>query len=172
MITTEDYLFFVDESLDAMVRIVEALGDDLACSRPDIDSVNSPYVILAHCLGVLEDWGGRVVAGRETDRNRDAEFQACGLVTDLLARTSEARAQLAIDLEHFEPYEAPRGSVSDRDASLPLGSTQGGALVHLYSELAIHRGHIEICRDLVMSGVVATVKDPAVPQPDSRYRIN
>jgi hypothetical protein len=44
--------------------------------------------------------------------------------------------------------------------------------MHLYSELAIHRGHIEVCRDLVMSGVVATVADPAVPQPDSRYRVD
>ena len=134
--------------------------------------MNSPYVILTHCLGVLEDWGGRVVAGRKTNRDRDTEFRARGLVADLIARTNEARAQLAIDLEHFEPYEAPRGSVNDSDASLPLGSTQGGALMHLYSELAIHRGHIEICRDLVMSGVVATVVDPAVPQPDSRYRVD
>ena len=71
----------------------------------------------------------------------------------------------------MEPDEAPRGFVSDGDASLPLGSSQGGALMHLYSEVGIHRGHIEVCRDILLSGVVATVIDAAIPQPDSRYPI-
>ena len=34
MITTEDYLFFVDEALDGMVGAVEVLGDDLAVAAP------------------------------------------------------------------------------------------------------------------------------------------
>ncbi|HLM18757.1 MAG TPA: DUF664 domain-containing protein [Acidimicrobiia bacterium] len=171
MITTEDLLFFLDEVLDAMVRVVETLGDELACRRPEIDSINSPYVTLAHCIGVMDYWGGQVIAGRETDRDRDAEFRASGAVPDLVARARDARRQLARDLESMSPYEAPRGVVSDTDACLPLGSSQGGALVHIYSELAIHRGHMEICRDILLSRVVATVTDPAVHQSDSRYSV-
>jgi len=169
MITTEDFLFFLDEVLDAMVRVVEGLGDELACRRPEIDSINSPYVTLTHCIGVMDYWGGQVIAGRETDRDRDAEFRASGVVADLVAQARDARTQLARDLEEMSPYEAPRGVVSDGDASLPLGSSQGGALVHVYSELAIHRGHMEICRDLLLSRAVATITDPAVHQSDSRY---
>jgi len=172
MITTEDLLFFLDEVLDAMVRVVETLGDELACRRPEIDSINSPYVTLAHCIGVMDYWGGQVIAGRETDRDRDAEFRASGAVADLVARAQNARTQLARDLEWISPYEAPRGVVSESDASLPLGSSQGGALVHVYSELAIHRGHMEICRDILLSCTVAMATDLAVHQSDSRYPVD
>jgi len=171
MISTEDFLFFLDEVLDAMVRVVEALGDELACRRPEIDSINSPYVTLAHCIGVMDYWGGQVIAGRETNRDRNAEFRASGAVADLVARARDARRQLVRDLERMSPYDAPRGVVSESDASLPLGSTQGGALVHVYSELAIHRGHMEICRDILLSRSVATVSDPAVHQSDSRSSV-
>jgi hypothetical protein len=169
MITTEDYLFFVHEAVDAMVQVVESLGDDVACLRPDIASVNSPYVILTHCLGVMERWGGQVVAGRNTNGERNAEFNASGSVAEIVARTLRAKEQLASDLALLDPYQPPRGLVDPDDASLPIGSSQGGALMHLYSELAIHRGHMEVCRDLLVSGAVATTSAPALEQPDSRY---
>ena len=171
MIDLDDLLFFLDEALDAMVGIVEELGDDLANTRPDIDAVNSPYVILTHCLGVMEHWGGQVIAGRRSARDRDAEFAVDGPVAALVARAGRAREQLALDLTDFAADEPPRRPLTDdQDARLPLGATQGGALVHVYSELAIHRGHMEICRDIVVSGRVPSASDRATAQPDSRYR--
>ena len=86
MISVDDYLWFVDEALDGMVAIVTKLGDDKANRRPDIPGANSPYVILHHCLGVMEYWGGHVVAGRPTHRDRAAEFRASGPVDELVAR--------------------------------------------------------------------------------------
>jgi len=77
-ISTEDYLWFVDHALDAMVRIVTELGDDDANRRPGLPGANSPYAILAHCVGVMEFWGGAMVAGRTVVRDRDAEFRARG----------------------------------------------------------------------------------------------
>jgi hypothetical protein len=171
MIDLDDFWFFLDEVLTAMVRIVEDLGDDLATTRPDIDAVNSPYVTLTHCLGVMEHWGGQVIAGRTSDRDRAAEFAADGSVAALVDRATRARAQLVVDLADFAPHEPPRGPLADdADAELPLGATQGGALVHVYSELAIHRGHMEICRDVLLSGAVPTATERAAAQPDSRYR--
>jgi hypothetical protein len=173
MITVEDLLFFLDEALDGMLRVVVELGDDLATRRPAIDPVNSPCVTLSHCLGVMDYWGGQVIAGRESHRDRDAEFRTVGSVSDLVTRTRAARQQLALDLAQIEPGAAPRGALTDEsDALLPLGSSQGGALMHLYSELAIHRGHMEICRDILMSSKVPTLAGAATPQPDSRYRID
>ena len=72
MITAEDYLWYVDEALDGMVAIVTELGDDLANRRPDVPDTNSPYVLLHHCLGVMEYWGGHVVAGRSIERDPEA----------------------------------------------------------------------------------------------------
>lgn len=54
MISIEDYLAFVDDALDGMVSIVSELGDERANRRPDIPGANSPYIILTHCLGVME----------------------------------------------------------------------------------------------------------------------
>jgi hypothetical protein len=171
MISIDDYCFFVNEALDGLVRLVDELGDDRANSRPDLAGANSPYAVLVHCLGVLEYWGGHVVAGREIRRDRDTEFHARGSVTDLVERVDRARAQLRADLADCDPSAAPRGDVADpADAELPLGRTQGGALMHLYSELAQHRGQAELTRDVLLAPWAELATNAyATPQPDSRY---
>ena len=151
MISVADYLWFVDEALDGMVAIVTELGDDLANARLDIAGSNSPYAVLTHCLGVVEEWAGHLVAGRPLDRDRDAEFRAKGPVDDLVARTRQARQQLVLDLAAFDPRAPVRGTVDREDAVLPWGRTQGGALFHLYEELAQHRGQMETCRDVLLA---------------------
>ena len=47
-----------------MTAIVEELGDELVNRRPPFRDANSAYVILTHCLGVMEYWGGATVAER------------------------------------------------------------------------------------------------------------
>jgi len=154
MITVGDYLLFVDEVLDDMVRIVTELGDELANQRPDVPDSNSPYAILTHCLGVMEYWGGYMVAGRTIQRDRAAEFRAAGHVGDLIERTRQARRQLQSDLGNFEPYAPPRGHPKHQeDAGLPMHKTQGGALIHAYEDLARHRGQMEITRDMIRVSV-------------------
>jgi hypothetical protein len=151
MISTEDYLWYVDEALDGMVAIVSALGDELANRRPDIADTNSPYVLLHHCLGVMEFWGGHMVAGRTVERDRDAEFRASGPVDELVARARRARRQLAADVATVEPTAPPRGTPDAEDADLPIARTQGGVLIHIYEELAQHRGQMEGCRDVLLA---------------------
>ena len=151
MISVEDYLWFVDEALDGMMRIVTDLGDELANQRPDVPGANSPYVLLTHCLGVVEHWAGHVVAGRTVERDRDAEFRASGPVGPLVERARRVRAQLAADVADVEPTGPPRGSVEPEDADVPIGRTQGGALVHVYEELAQHRGQMEGARDVLLA---------------------
>ena len=150
MISVDDYLTFVDDALDGMVAIVTELGDKLANKRPDVSGANSPYVLLTHCLGVMEYWGGHVVAGRRVDRDRDAEFRASGPVTALVERAERARRQFHADVASADLSAPPRGAVFDpTDVHLPLGRTQGGALIHVYEELAQHRGQMEGCRDVL-----------------------
>jgi hypothetical protein len=151
MISTEDYLFYVNEALDDMVQIVIDLGDDLANQRPELPGANSPFAILTHCLGVIEYWGGHVVAGRRIKRDRDAEFVATGSVDELLERVRGARRQLEADLIDLDPTAPPRGVVAPEDADLPLARSQGGALIHVYEELQQHRGQMEVTRDVLRS---------------------
>lgn len=153
MIETEDFVWFLDEALDGMVAIVEQLGDRLANQRPDLPGANSPYAILTHCLGVMEFWAGHVVAGRVVERDRAGEFVATGAVADLVSRVSEARRRLERDLAEVEPLAGPRCPLEagSEDAGLPIARTQGGALVHVYEELAQHRGQMELTRDLLLA---------------------
>ncbi|MCU1374544.1 MAG: hypothetical protein JWO68_1830 [Actinomycetia bacterium] len=147
-LSLEDYLWFVDEALDGMTSIVPELGDAPVNARPDLPEANSAYVILTHCLGVMEFWGGQVIAGRTIERDRDAEFTAHGRAGELVARARAARTQLAADLAAIDPAAAPRGEVLDpEDATLPLGRTQGGAAIHIYEELAQHHGQMQLGRD-------------------------
>jgi hypothetical protein len=149
MIIVEDYLYFVDEALEGMVAIVADLGDELANRQLDLAGANSPYAVLYHCLGVMEYWGGALVAGRGIERDRDAEFRAGGPVGELVRRTRQARRQLGSDIADLEPHAPPRGTPEPEDADLPLARTQGGVLVHIYEELAQHRGQMEVTRDVL-----------------------
>jgi hypothetical protein len=151
MISLDDLLFFLDDALDGMVLIVVDLGDDLANRRPDLPGANSPYSILTHCLGVIEFWGGHAVAGRAFERDRPSEFVASGAVEELVERVSVARAKLGSDLQGLEPYAKPRGELNAEDSASPSGRTQGGVVVHIYEELAQHRGQMEITRDLILA---------------------
>ena len=151
VISIEDYLFYVDEALEGMIQIVEDLSDELANRHLDVPGGNAPYSVLTHCLGVMEYWAGHLVAGRRIERDRDAEFVATGSVADLVERTRAARRQLGADLAEVEPSAPPRWIPRTDDAHLPLARTQGGALVHVFEELAQHRGQMEITRDVLRS---------------------
>jgi hypothetical protein len=151
MISTDDYLWFIDRILDQMTAVLLQLGDDNASRRPDLPGANSPYGIVTHCLGVLTSWAGRLVAGREVIRDRDTEFQATGSVADLLDRIEVARRQLREDVSVVEPDASLRFALPAPDGDLPFGQRQGAALVHIFEELAQHLGQMEITRDVLLS---------------------
>ena len=141
----------MDQALDEMVAILRQLGDETANRRPDLEGANSPYAILNHCLGVMEYWGGSMVAGRATERDRDAEFRAEGPVAELILRTADARRQLEADLSVAEPMAVPRNAPNPQDADLPLGKTQGAVLLHIFEELTQHLGQMQLTRDVLLS---------------------
>jgi hypothetical protein len=150
-VSTSDFLWFVDHALDEMVGILRGLGDDLANRRPDLDGANSPYAILTHCLGVMEYWGGWMIAGREIERDRDAEFRAEGPVGELTVRTVEARRRLEADISAVDPSAPPRNTPDPGFADLPFGRTQGAVLLHIFEELAQHLGQMELSRDVLIA---------------------
>jgi hypothetical protein len=143
---TDDVLWFADDALSQMVVALRRLGDERVNERPDLPGANSPFAIVTHCLGVLEFWGGAVVAGRRVIRDRDAEFRATGRVDDLVARVDAARRQLAEDVAGVDWGAAPEVVT---DPGRPDGRTKGGVLLHLLEELYQHLGQLEITRDVL-----------------------
>jgi hypothetical protein len=97
----------------------------------------------------MEYWGGYRVAGRTIERDRPAEFRAQGTAGELAERVDAARARLRADIAELDPSAPPHGEADPHDAALPLGRTRGGVLVHIYEELAQHRGQMELTRDVL-----------------------
>lgn len=151
-VSAADYLWFVDLALGEMARIVEELGDDLANRRPPFRGANSPFVILTHCLGVIEYWGGSTVAERPVQRDRAAEFTASGDVAGLLRRTEQARRRLREDLVGLDSLATPANVKHDPDDPVPYTESKGAVLLHIIEELFQHVGHMEISRDALVAG--------------------
>jgi uncharacterized damage-inducible protein DinB len=138
------YLRFCDEALVAMRDIVTDLGDDLANRRPDLPGANSAFAILTHCLGVCGAWASTTNLGRVVPRDRPAEFTATGAVADLAAATDRLREDFAGWVEASDPGAGPARPGGRADYA-----TQGEVLLHVYEELAQHRGQMEVTRDVV-----------------------
>lgn len=151
MIAVNTLTDYVDRAVDALCGIVTSLGDDLANQRPDLPGANSPYVILTHCLGVMADWGGHVVAGRDVPRDRAAEFTAAGPVADLVAAAEQAKLQFRADARTADPQAPPRRPAARRRQDVLEARSQGHALLHVVEELYQHLGQAELTRDLLLA---------------------
>src|SRR3984957_6658545 len=152
VVPSTDYLWFVDRALDEMCAIVEDMGDELVNRRPPFRDVNSAYVILTHCLGVMEYWGGATVAQRPIQRDRAAEFTASGDVAGLLRRSVQARVRLQEDMVGLSAAAPPVSVRRDPDDPVPYTETKGAVLLHILEELFQHFGQREITRDTLGAG--------------------
>ena len=161
---------FVDRAVDGMGAIVRDLGDELANQRPDLPGTNSPYAILRHSLGVMEFWGGQVVAGRSVARDRAAEFTASGPVADLLSAAGKGKRQFRADAAAAEPGSPPRGSHPGRRGDEMDLRTQGHALLHVLEEVTQHHGQAELTRDLLMREGGRVSSGPPGPRPPAPPR--
>jgi hypothetical protein len=150
-VSAPDYLWYVDHALGQMTRIVAELGDSLVNGRPPLPGANSPYVILTHCLGVMEYWGGATIADRAWSRDRAAEFTASGDVAPLLERVTEARARLEADLTEVDSFAPPANVWPDPDDPRPYDERRGAVLLHILEELYQHLGQMEITRDALLA---------------------
>jgi hypothetical protein len=149
-ISVDELVSYTERAVDQMAGIVGDLGDDLANRRPALPGANSAYVILRHCLGVMEFWVGQVVAGRVVQRDRDAEFRASGPVAALIVAAQDAKASFRADAAKADPGAPPRGTHPDRGELETR--TQGSALLHVLEEVTQHLGQMELTRDVLRNG--------------------
>jgi Protein of unknown function (DUF664) len=141
---------FVDQAVDELTSIVTSLGDDRVNQRPDLPGANSPYAILYHCLGVMAYWGGHVVAGRDVQRDRAAEFTATGHAADLVAAVHRAKIQFRADARTADPQAPPRRTAGRRGPGALEVRSQGHALLHVLEEVYQHLGQAELTRDILL----------------------
>ena len=159
-ISVDAVVSYVDRAVDQMTEIVTGIGDDLANRKPALPGANSPYAILRHCLGVMEFWGGEVVAGREIIRDRPAEFRARGPAAELAVAARKAVDQFRADAATAGFAAPPRGGTGHQKHPDELEfASQGHALLHVLEEVCQHLGQMELTRDVLRAAPPSAISD-------------
>jgi hypothetical protein len=104
-----------------------------------------------HCCGVMEWWGGHVIAGRTVVRDRESEFRTVGSVAEITGRLQAQHRQLQLDLVDFAADDPPRGGIAPAGQYGRTHPTQGHVLLHIYEELTRHQGQLDLTEDLLTS---------------------
>lgn len=143
--------WYVDRALDQLLAHASSLGDGRINERPDLDGANSVFALVTHCCGVMERWGGEVVAGRSITRDRAAELVATGTLAQLQDLVAAQRRRWIDDLAGYDATARPVGPVR-REQGDPEVITQGHVVLHVVEELYQHLGHADLTVDLLRSG--------------------
>jgi hypothetical protein len=149
-VNIDEYLYFLDRALDGMLAALRELGDDRANDAPPLPGANAPWAITYHCTHVAEYWIGHLIGGRDSHRDRDAEFTARGTIAELDRTITDLRQRLRQDLSDFDPA-APLTNTPPADYEGPSRAlSPTGVLLHVLEELAQHHGQVELSRDLLL----------------------
>lgn len=140
--------WYVDTALVRLLGKADDLGDELVSVRPDLDGANSVFALVTHCCGVMERWGGEVIAGRTINRDRPAEFVATGTVGQLEDLVAAQRRRWVEDLRAYDAAAPPVGPDGWEEGD-PEPTTQGFVVLHVIEELFQHLGHVDLTVDLL-----------------------
>jgi len=146
-ISIDDYVAFVDVTLDGYREALARLDDQSVNARPELDDANSAFAIVTHSTAACRWWLLHIIAGQPTDRVRADEFDASGRVAELSALVDALDRDL-----HAATEDLGRAQVLANDpgwAPEHLEWTVGTVAMHAYEELTQHLGHLELTVDLV-----------------------
>ena len=138
-----DCLNNFQELHDDVAKTIEALPPKVLDWSPRA-GVNSITVLIVHLTGSEKFLFGEVIGGQDVHRDRDAEFLAKGIASDVLIQhlndslefiTGLLEGLITADLEHKCMF---------RTREVTIGWVIGHSLKHT----ATHLGHIQVMRDL------------------------
>lgn len=133
---------FLELYRQTMVMKIEGLDEEQARWRPT-EQANSLLVLVQHLTGVERNWFQRVVAGREIDRDRDAELGPLEGLT-----VAEAVAAYRDEWRRSDEVLDGVGSL-DEPGKGESGFSVRWVLMHMLEETARHAGHADITRELI-----------------------
>ncbi|MEO6318752.1 MAG: DinB family protein [Acidimicrobiales bacterium] len=137
-------------AFDQMLAVADRLSDATVNERPLGPDTNAVAAIVIHCCGVGEFWLGHVGLGRESQRDREAEFERTASVAELHALVDAATRQIDADLDALEALEAESPYAAGRQF-LTVGDQSDASLVlHVIEELFQHLGHCELAADALV----------------------
>ncbi len=141
--TVRHYLIHVFTRIE---HVLARMDDETVNRRPEGWGTNSVAGLVVHCCELAPSWFEMPGLGRESTRDREAEFAAEATVDQLRARVAEAVARCHALATEFAA--GPTATDHEFRAFLPGGDRSDAALVlHVFEELFQHLGHMEVTAD-------------------------
>ncbi len=139
---------YLRHAYGGLARALDRFDDETVNERPDGWGTNSAAGLIVHCCELGPSWFEMPGLGRDSVRDREAEFAARATVTELRERIDAAVERCAALLEEFEA--GPTATDHPFREFMPGDDrTDGGLYLHVIEELFQHLGHVEVTADAV-----------------------
>lgn len=148
----DSVVLYLRHAFAGMERVLDRLDDESVNRRPDAWGTNSVAGLIVHCCELAPSWFAMPGLGRESVRDRDAEFMTTATIAELRARIADAVEQSCALAVEFE-IGPTVGDHPFREFMPGSDRTDGALVLHVLEELFQHLGHMEVTADAV--GAVA-----------------
>jgi len=139
---------YVRHAFAGMTRVLDRLDDDTVNRKPAEWGTNSVAGLVVHCCELAPSWFAMPGLGRNSTRDREAEFAATATIDELRQRIDQAVEETGALVEAF--LAGPTVTDHPFRAFMPGEDRTDGALVlHVLEELYQHLGHMEVTADAV-----------------------
>ena len=139
---------YVRHAFGGMAKVLDRLDDDTVNQKPADWGTNSVAGLVVHCCELAPSWFAMPGLGRDSTRDREAEFGAQATVAELHQRIEQAKEATSVLVEEF--LAGP--TVTDhpfRDFMPGEDRSDGALVLHVLEELFQHLGHMEVTADAV-----------------------
>lgn len=147
-LTAEATCLYLRHAFAGMDKVLDRLDDDNVNQKPEGWGTNSVAGLVVHCCELAPSWFEMPGLGRDSMRDREAEFAAQATVAELrerIATAADRSCALAVEFD-----AGPTASDHPFRDFMPGDDRTDGALVlHVLEELFQHLGHMEVTADAV-----------------------
>jgi Protein of unknown function (DUF664) len=141
-------LLYLHHAFNGIAKVLDRVNDDTVNTRPPGWGTNSIAGLVVHCCELAPSWFELPGLGRESHRDRDAEFAATATVAELRSMIELTKERLVPLVDEFAT--GPTALDHEFRAFLPGDDRSDDALfVHVLEELFQHLGHMEVTADAV-----------------------
>lgn len=137
---------YLRHAFAGMERVLDRLDDASVNERPAGWGTNTVAGLIVHCCELAPSWFELPGLGRDSVRDRDAEFAATATIAELRDRIATAVDRSSAVLADF--VTSPTALDHPLREFMPGTDRSDGALVvHVLEELFQHLGHMEVTAD-------------------------
>ena len=149
----ETYSTYIRKQIASVHAVLAGLSDEQLNWRPPVEGANSAFVIATHVFGNARAWVLGIVCGQPVGRDRPAEFASAGSYADLGKAARELSGEIDEALAALDEGVLERRLVPSLELwgeGYPQEISVRQALVHVLEHASMHRGQIQLTRDLAI----------------------